>query len=154
MRAREIVVELLDSPTKWVKVTNNPFEKVYVWSIGDLKYELVAEETSSSHQYDFWEITFVLENPQPGQDFTLDATGTGNELGVFATVVNIIMTDFIPDVEPSIVYFSAEKQEHEKSTGRVKLYTRLVNKFLPHNYSVNVHNNPDDVSFEIKKDNV
>ena len=156
MKLSEVIVtELLDTPMPWKKVIDEKFEQVYQWRIGDLLYELVAEELSTGHAHSAWEVSFTLENPPSDNEhprgFTLSATGTGNELEIFSTCVDIIMNDVIPTVDPTTVYFSAEKFERGKATSRSSLYERLIKRYMPANYKLEVQRNQNDTLFLIKK---
>ena len=58
-----------------------------------------------------------------GTDGTHEITGTGNEIKVFSTVVDIIQNWISRNPNEQLVYISA------KEPSRVKLYRRMVNSF-------------------------
>ncbi len=60
--------------------------------------------------------------PIDKNDFSI--TGSGNSVGVFSTVVDII-TAFVVEYDPSNIYISA------KEINRVKLYLKMIKRLLP-----------------------
>jgi hypothetical protein len=121
------IYESFDKPVKWKVITDIPKLKVYKWRIGDFEYELIAEKVDEKK--DIWEVSFT-SGPLMGLQ-TNKVTGTGNELQVFATVLDIISQDLVPSIDMKQIVFSASKSEHGMKTGRAKLYKRLVKRYLP-----------------------
>jgi len=145
---KTFITEAFDKPATWKKVIDNKDEKVYRWKIDKYKYELVAEDPNHK---DSWDVSFTLENPTADKSFTYNATGTGNEMQVFATCIDIILKDLVPSVDPETITFSSEKSENDKETGRSKLYSRLIKRFLPSNYKVKNTENKIEIKFYISK---
>jgi len=141
--------ESLDKPANWKRVRELKTRITWGWKIGKQNYEMIANTTKLSP--DSWDITFTLEDPEDINAFTYKATGTGNELGVFATVIDIILKDLIPNEDPKSITFTAEKEEDDRKTGRSKLYKRLVKRFVPKNYKTDIKEAGHEVEFTITK---
>ena len=147
MRATEIITELFDSTTQWklVKATND--DRVYSWTSGDVNYELKAEGNITT--LGFWWIDFSATNPDIP---SIGLTGTGNELQVFSTVIDIIVNDIIPATSPRWIAFSASLTDGlGKKIARADLYSRLVKKYLPANYEAEITDEGGSRIFNITK---
>lgn len=72
---------------------------------------------------DKWDVTF-------SRDGAHDATGEGDQMRIFATVIAAIK-EFINIEEPKIVEFEACKQNGDQyqTSSREKLYSRMVKRF-------------------------
>ncbi len=152
MRINEILTELLDTVSQWkVDVTHEGLMREYNWEIGDLYYRLIAANMRIDQN--LWLISFSLFDGRKGINGKCNVTGTGNELQVFSTVIDIIMNDVIPEADPSIVLFDAELCNTDgEPTGRADLYKRLVNRYLPANYTATNKNTGNAVEFVIRKE--
>lgn len=137
--------ESFNKAAPWRKFIDKPRELAYKWKIDGHEYELVAENTNI--ELDLWEITFTIENPKAKGTHTTDATGTGNEMAVFATVLEIIFKDVIPTANPQKVYFSAEKADNGKDNNRSRLYGKLIKRYLPKGWSLKETSSAKRVDF-------
>ncbi len=152
MRANEFITELLDAPAPWKQTLATANRRQYEWAIGEHNYYLFAEDMAEG----VWELSFSLANPNYDNDVDdkpnlFIATNTGNELQVFATVIDIIMNDFIPDVDPDRIYFEADKTQLGNPTGRASLYARLIKRYMLPNYELQSGSSSDTVAFTITK---
>lgn len=120
MKFYEYITESFDKPAHWRNIGNG----LYKWSIDDIDYSLLA----SQHGNNTIMIEFSVDH---GEEIEYELTGTGNEMKVFATVLDIIINDVIPSYNPREITFDSDKMQDNKSTNRTRLYTRLVKKFLP-----------------------
>lgn len=69
-----------------------------------------------------WDIKFTRKG-------NMNISGEGDQFGIFATVLDIIK-DFVSNMNPNVVQFSAEKEDTgTKSVSRPKLYSRMVRTF-------------------------
>lgn len=78
--------------------------------------------TADTQGSDLWEVDFKEVSDT---DSTFQATGSGNELQVFA-MVETSLKEFVARYAPDKIMFSA-KEENSKNT-REKVYTRLMNR--------------------------
>lgn len=158
MRANEIVTESLNKPAKWVIDRVSKTDRKYTWRIGDNGYALIAARIKEpgSDKIKGWDISFSIDVPVPGapDDFSFTATGSGNELTVFATVIDIILKDIIPNVDPDVMLISADKVEgdDDRPTNRARLYERMIKRYLPPGYTFEVlHNDSYSIEYKITK---
>ena len=122
---KEFITELFDKPARWKKIKDGPDEYVYKSDINGKDLTVIIEEFAAE-----WEALFKV-------DGSMDITGTGNEVKVFSTVLDII-SDFINSEEPDIIIFSASKSQ---SSSRSNLYDRLVKRFAKtRGYTSTSHN--------------
>ena len=158
MRIPEIITELFDSTTQW-KLENDSVVpgragrrvRRYSWRIGNKTYNLYATTWKNE-----WVVSFTRQHPQcPYGSGTHDVTGEGDALQVFSTVIDIIMNDLIPIVDPDRVSFVAELyDDNDNITNRARLYDRLVKKYTPSNYTVDIERDDHEVEFIITKDDL
>ena len=109
--------ELFDKPARWRIIEDTPSTKKYAASINGKSLVVIMERFGS-----LWEINFVI-------DGKTNVTGTGDEIQVFSTVLDIIK-DFILSETPQKIEFHSElEKENDYKDSRSKLYDRLVKKF-------------------------
>lgn len=78
-----------------------------------------------------WNFTFVeLGDEDEDEDGTYKATGSGNELAVFATAKRFLEIA-IAKYQPKVVYFEADKTQ---GSSRAKLYKRFTERWAPPGY--------------------
>ena len=101
-----------------------------------------------------WEIIFTRTKSSDTSMSSLDATGQGDEVRVFATVIDAIK-QFIKAENPKYVMFSAEKTDlkkmkaikakdpeaAKKMQSREKLYSRLIKRYFSKQYKVKENTN-------------
>jgi len=141
--------ESFDKIAPWQKIVDKPRKQIYSWKIDGHKYELVAENIIAD--IGLWKIKFTIENPNKPGEQTTDATGTGNEMSVFATVMNIIIKDFIPTVNPEKMYIAATKSEQGKSSNRSRLYGKLLKRFLSKDWTIKEKDSNRTIDFFLVK---
>ena len=121
--------ESLNSPLpyKWTKKNN--FLRRAEFDVGGAKYGWKAMEGDMEGM---WHVEFYIKNKDV--DDIQGVTGTGNEFKVFATVAKIT-DEFLSDVKPKSIVFSA------KEASRQKLYIRFAKK-LASKYNMEVRTKP------------
>lgn len=78
-------------------------------------------------------------------------TGTGNEMEVFATVVEMA-SRFVAKIQPDVIQFTAEKQfDDPRRMSRANLYKRMAARLAGNAYDVKFDNDPDAVHFTLVK---
>ena len=101
-----------------------------------------------------WEIIFTRTKSPNTRMSSLDATGQGDEVRVFATVIDAIK-QFIKAENPKYIMFSAEKTDlkkmkalkakdpeaAKKKQSREKLYSRLIKRYFSKQYKVKENTN-------------
>ena len=126
--------ELFDRPARWRLVKDTDKIIKYRSSIDD-KDLLVFFYRRGSNK---WEVAFAVD-----QEFS--ATGEGDEIKVFSTVLDII-SDVIQTKEPEELNFAAEKSL-DSSSSRIRLYNRLIKRFArDHGYRLT---DKDDRRWEV-----
>ncbi len=113
--------ETFDQPYDytWDEQTNEAWHGQFITKTNDY----VEVEIQSWGKY--WRIEFTRSGDSGISDSKI--TGEGDAMRIFSTVI-AMMGEFIRDIRPNIIKFSAEKSE-EDSESRSKLYTRIVNRF-------------------------
>ena len=133
------LTEILDKALPF-KVTENTNEAFFAeFKAGSREIRFYASYDESENEIDKnhlteWTIEFSeVVVSQYGSDSRNEygATGSGNELAVFATL-KAILKEFIKAKKPGIIKFDADKSEGN----RVNLYTRLVKKNIPFGYKL------------------
>ncbi len=148
MRSSEFITELLDTVAPWTLAAESHNSRTYTWKIEELAYSLTASNIGAINNISAWSVVFAQITP--GTDVSrVDVTNTGHELAVFSTVIDIIVNDIVPSVDPEFIQFSAEL---DRPSGRVSLYKRLIKRYLPPNYTFTMSAGEGDMSFTIKKD--
>lgn len=109
--------ELFNSGVKDFSETKAFERRTYKFKVDGKEYIVSIVKTSMT---DAWNIVFSGQDKN-GYESTL-VTGQGNELKVFASVVNIIK-NFIKKNDPLVISFFA------KEGNRSKLYDRMVKRF-------------------------
>lgn len=118
MRFKEFISEALDSKVdyKVMRATARMFRTRA--TIGSRDVVFTADTQGSG----LWEVDFKEINDT---DSTFQATGSGEELKVFA-MVDASLKEFVARYAPEKIMFSA-KEENAKNT-REKVYTRLMTR--------------------------
>jgi len=114
--------ELFDNPIPWKWVSKNEYNWEAGFDTGNMKYALKC-----AFAYQFVVITF--ETRATGDT---GITGTGNEIAVFATVIDIIKEIIDVPTVKTVVFTAKEKS-------RQKLYNRLVKLFEKMGWSVSTN---------------
>lgn len=77
---------------------------------------------------DVWDITFENASKDVKRTDKMNVLGTGDEIGVFSTVMDIIK-GFVKLKNPDNIHFSAYKSKTGKADSRARLYDRMVKKY-------------------------
>jgi len=154
MRFIGYIEESLNSAVKYKQVKDEPRMMIFRWEIKGQKYEMVM--MSGFNDAHKWDVTFTMSQykERVGRELdTYEVTGTGNELAVFSTVIKILIDELIKKRKPEMVTFTAEKSEYDVNTGRVKLYKRLVKRYVPDGYEVKIYDSAvgNEVMFVIQE---
>lgn len=117
-------------------VITEAFNTVYPWKwTAQRDYVWRAEFKGRSNSFvvlfeaqgnKVWYVSFMMITKRGVGGMTTSRTGTGDELGVFGTVMDTIKT-FIEDKKPNRIEFTAEKGDNEGN--RARLYDRMVAKY-------------------------
>lgn len=100
----------------------------YGFNIGDIYYRVFFKLNGKKYSFRFYQYKNKNDmiNDFDGRD---DITGTGNQLKVFSTVIEILK-DFIKKENPYEIYFSA------KEPSRKKLYSHILKKSNIEGYKI------------------
>jgi len=103
------------------------------------------------HGKRFWngeerQIWYVAFHEEKDDEMTFDLTGNGEELKVFSFVVNAIR-NIVKEKDPHYLIFSASKSDGSRSG----LYSRLLSRYLPKNYSFTKEDEGNETKFRIQK---
>ena len=137
------LTEAFDQPYDWTWQTRD-FDRRWTVKFNDV--EVVIRRTFG----DTWDLAFSRNNKK-------DVTGEGDQFKIFATVIDILGV-FIKQRKPSIVTFSAEKDDGGNTGSRSKLYSAMVKRFAAHyGYTTNEtsssydENDPGYVEYTLKR---
>jgi len=145
----KIITEIFDKPVKWkldgypIEIDDGEIIKTYSFEIPPYMY--YVELT----QIDDTKLTIVFEIVLPNGETTYNITKTGNEIRVFATVLDIIKNFIKEYSDVKEIGFTAEK--HGSDNSRVSLYKRFIKKYMPRNWKVKVYDELDEVGFHLIK---
>lgn len=125
---KEFLTELFDSPVKWKWTSKSVnYWAAEFWVADKYLYVVTFDKNIKA-----WELVFVLDViKEPGESDSLRErlpigrthnTGTGNQLQVFSTVLDIAQK-FLKEVKPNILIFSGSK-----SSGKGDLYKMILVK--------------------------
>jgi hypothetical protein len=144
------LTEILDKVLSF-KVTEDTNEAFFAeFKAGSREIRFYASHDESENEIDKnhsgeWTIEFSeVVVSQYGSDSRNEygATGSGNELAVFATL-KAILKEFIKAKKPGVIKFDADKSEGN----RVNLYTRLVKKNIPFGYKLQRDDGDDNTIY-------
>ena len=130
-------------PWEWDESETSDHHMTAYFKIDDAEYN-VEFESSMEDQWGF-DFGRSVGNSAPVSDIT----GTGNQYAVFSTVIAIVK-DFIRQVDPNQIVFSAARKE----PSRVKLYDRMVKMFPKDQYDINVSDVVDGSHYYVTKKGV
>jgi hypothetical protein len=139
-----LITELFDRPVKWHKepsVCDDYTEYRFTITPNDYFVSFDKEDNRVV-------VSFSIETPN-GEVLT-DKTNTGHELPVFSTVLDIIrsyLKDHSSEIES--LEFSAEKTDSKNNRG--SLYSRMVKKYIPKDWKVDIHNSIQQFYFTLYK---
>lgn len=122
-----ILNELFDNPIPWKWVSKNEHNWEAGFDIGNMKYALTCA-------FAFQFVVIRFETRATGDT---GITGTGNEIAVFATVIDIVKEIIDVPTVKTIVFTAKEKS-------RQKLYNRLVKLFEKMGWSVSTNEKGDE----------
>ena len=141
--------ELLDTVSPWTMEKLPANHQLYTWGIDGEVYKLIAAEKPLGSKN--WMVGFAMV-PQDSSFPDSDMTNVGQEFKVFSTVIDIIINDIVSKIDPDSVSFAAENFDKGRQTNRARLYTRLINRYLPPNYTLDAsHISDARTEFQIFK---
>jgi hypothetical protein len=121
MKIKDIIDESFDSIIPKELVKSTPHQYVISGIIGNRKIIFHASRSQESHPdegyRDVWSIDFYEDN---GGTADYEKTGSGNEMQVFAFIIDCIR-DLIQKHSPDVITFTSDKNEGNRS----RLYQRL-----------------------------
>ena len=111
-----------------------------------------------------WEIIFTRTKNANTRASSLDATGQGDEVRVFSTVIDAIR-QFIKAEDPKYIMFSAEKTDLKKMAAlkkvdpeaakkmqsREKLYSRLIKRYFSKDFKVKEDTNRVATTYTLER---
>lgn len=111
-----------------------------------------------------WEIIFTRTKSANTKMSSLDATGQGDQVRVFATVIDAIR-QFIKAEDPKYIQFSAEKTDlkkmkalkaidpeaAKKMQSREKLYSRLIKRYFSKQFKVKENTNRIATTYTLER---
>lgn len=130
---RSYIKEALDEPypytTKVDPTKRNATKGIYEFGKGKNKVvvEIIRTHFHGETEEAVWNVAFTRGG-------SIEKTGQGDSLRIFATVIEIIKK-FVNDMNPSHVGFAAEKAAEDKGS-RGKLYLRMAKKFFGKTYNI------------------
>lgn len=138
-----ILAELFDKPVPFKIITNDANSEsgtlLYRFVINDSEYEAEFYRSNSSYP---WEFAFALLDNTGGSHDKMNVTGTGNEITVFATAIQILI-DAINKTNAYKFRFTADTKEES----RVKLYDRFIRMKLAKNFDIKRKAWADEVEY-------
>ncbi len=127
-----LLTELFASPVSWKWYITSDDQWTAKFIVNNVPYicEFVVDDAARTARQndpdyddgggdDEWDMSFQLNDEKATKPFAL--SGTGHAFQVFATVV-AILKDFLRQVKPAKVYFSADETE----PSRISLYNRFI----------------------------
>jgi hypothetical protein len=139
---------------------NELFDKQYNWH---WKIEPDAMDATSradfrTHDDQLVAVGFDLQSGNASVDFAknfaFDATNEGDQFRIFATVMDVIR-DYVGEIDPKTLTFSAEKDPKTNSMSRIKLYKRMVAKFAQQiNMNFEFHDGSAATIFKLTNNNM
>jgi len=148
--------------TQIAEAFDSPYPITFYKSYGDTKVMNFTTDSGKTYQIKFsytrgfhrWVVEFVLTNNESeawgNESEAWGITGTGNQMKVFATVMMVIR-DFLEKEKPRELVFSADKDID--MTSRSRLYTTLVNRYLPEEYMLNMEERMYKTIYHLTKKN-
>jgi hypothetical protein len=120
-------------------------------------------EVNDPKEFD-WEIIFTRTKTGDDRAASLDATGQGDEVRVFSTVIDAIR-QFIKAEDPKYIMFSAEKTDlkkmkalkaidpeaAKKMQSREKLYSRLIKRYFSKDFKVKESTNRVATTYTLER---
>lgn len=126
MRATEFITELFSPGKNWQWEFRGSEEAVAKFNINGINYTWFAY-TYIRDNPNRWEIAFRIEDKKKLKGKTAyDASGTGNEMEVFSTVVDITRA-FLEQYKDKVKQITF----NSKGESRTSLYTKMVKRLLP-----------------------
>jgi len=152
---KEFITEIFDQPVKLKYGTKYKTKSGVDWEatfkVDKQDYRVMSYPKKDGQIVDFSWIT-------PMDKYAIDAytgfgkTGFGVKSAgiVLATVMQFIQ-DLIDEAEPKVIKFTAEKSDDDNPESRIKLYTSMVKKFTPKEYTSNISNAGNKVEFTLTR---
>lgn len=137
------IYEVLNSKVKG-KVDNMSNERYKsTATIGDRNIVFTANRFDDKKNA--WSVCFVEDNEYIHS--STKKTGSGDELKVFAFVKKTFL-DFIKERRPDRIQFGSNKADRNRS----KLYERMVKKFIPPNYRLEIKSDSGEDFFVLTRE--
>lgn len=138
--------ESLDSGVKYVVKTKTPDHWVINFTVGSVHYTLTADNFGNPKS-PRWDVVFFTEAPKTaGGAKQYGKIGTGNELKVFATVIDIIGV-LIKETSPNAIMFDAALIDGQRGS----LYKRMATRYQPPGYDLDFTIGAENMSFTLVK---
>ena len=140
----KLLTESLDSPYpyNWEEFDIETGVGHFNTDTGDTVHIDISQFNGKHH------LEFTSDNSPDEFDMTNDHDG----LRVFSTILQMIR-EYIGDFEEemNMLQFSASKTQGDRSTNRDRLYTRMIEKYLPSNWSVRSNDTSTSRIFQLIK---
>jgi hypothetical protein len=133
---------------------NSPYP--YKWEVFDIETGIAHFNTDNGDtihiDIDRIREKHLLEFTSDNSPDVFDMTNDHDGLRVFSTILQMI-TEYIGDFEDemSMLQFSASKTQGDRSTNRARLYTRIIEKYLPSNWTVHSNDTSSSRIFQLIK---
>ncbi len=133
--------EIFDSPVpwKWTKQSKNEFEASF--EINNKKFSVgLGTDFFNDSSNNEWYLSFSQDYPT----FSTGITNSGDAGQVLSTVMSIVR-DFENKVKPQRIFFTSEGRS------RRNLYQKMLQRYLPSNYTKTVSGTRYQANFDIER---
>lgn len=122
-----LIRELFEQQSQLNELFNQTYTWAWIYNGGERRVAEFETDAGQSVKVSFGvaEKGILIDFSRDGSQST---TGDGDAYKIFATVFDVI-EDYINDVNPEVLIFSAEKKSGTRMMSRINLYTRMVKKF-------------------------
>jgi len=152
-----LITELFDKPVKYQllrtsKIGKSDYINEYEFVIDSLNYlvniDTETKITTSGKIAKTADVSFIIKSFSKYTDNAVGKTGTGNEFVVFSTVMQIIKDLLKSDSTINRITFTSEKDNNDTKDGnRTTLYKKMINRYLPSGWKVNIIPDNDRTKF-------
>jgi hypothetical protein len=146
---KEFITEIFDQPVKLKYGTKYKTKSGVDWE-ATFKVDKQDYRVMSYPKKDGQIVDFSWTTPMGMYGFGKTSLGAKSAGIVLATVMQFIQ-DLIDEAEPKVIKFTAEKSDDDNPESRIKLYTSMVKKFTPKEYTSNISNAGNKVEFTLTR---
>lgn len=138
---KEFITELFEKPVRLSYKEKTKRGLGWYWEadfeVDEKSFMISSEPTRKTPKGSgiTYEIGYSWTTPMGMYGFGKTNYGVKTAGIVLATVIQFIR-EFIDEVEPEEIAFTADKEDPGEKDSRTKLYTSMLKKFLPSNYTV------------------